>query len=51
MILMVVDLPAPFGPRKPWTVPRSTSRSSPSRAVVEPKRFINPPTEITAVMC
>ena len=29
---MVVDLPAPFGPRKPCTWPDSTARSRPSRA-------------------
>ena len=30
---MVVDLPAPFGPRKPKTSPRRTSKSMPSTAV------------------
>ena len=33
---MVVDLPAPFGPRKPCTWPCSTSRSRPSRAWTRP---------------
>ena len=30
---MVVDLPAPFGPRKPKNCPAATSRSIPSTAV------------------
>ena len=34
---MVVDLPAPLGPRKPWTSPGVTVRSSPSSARVAPK--------------
>ena len=34
---MVVDFPAPFGPRKPCTWPVGNSRSSPSRATVDPK--------------
>src|ERR671923_208286 len=29
---MVVDLPAPFGPRKPTTCPRSTEKLTPSTA-------------------
>src|SRR5699024_8057101 len=33
---IVVDLPAPFGPRKPWTSPGWTSRLSPSSARSEP---------------
>jgi len=36
---MVVDFPAPFGPRKPCTWPVCTSRSRPSRATVDPKDF------------
>src|SRR3954469_15317953 len=31
-ILMVVDLPAPLGPRKPKTSPAATSKSTPSTA-------------------
>ncbi len=33
---IAVDFPAPFGPRNPWTCPRCTSRSSPSKARVRP---------------
>ena len=33
---MVVVFPAPFGPRKPKTVPGSTARVSPSKARTEP---------------
>ena len=33
---MVVDLPAPLGPRKPKKDPRGTSRSTPSTAAFEP---------------
>src|SRR4051812_18794195 len=36
---MVVDLPAPFGPSSPTHVPWGTSRSSPSTAVIAPKRL------------
>src|SRR5262245_61025676 len=35
-ILMVVDLPAPFGPSGPATVPRWTVKLSPLRAVTSP---------------
>src|SRR4051812_11984414 len=31
---MVVDLPAPLGPRKPKKLPRGTSRSTPSTAAL-----------------
>ena len=33
---MVVDLPAPFGPRKPVTVPGRTSNDSPDTAGLPP---------------
>src|SRR5919109_3025159 len=36
---MVVDLPAPFGPRKPSTSPRSTANEMPSTARFGPKLF------------
>src|ERR671922_2759927 len=36
---MVVDLPAPFGPRKPSTSPRSTVNEMPSTARFGPKLF------------
>ena len=35
-IRMVVDLPAPFGPRKPKKQPRGTVRLSPSTAALLP---------------
>ena len=47
---MVVDFPAPFGPRKPWISPASTVRSSPSRAMVRPNRFCRPRVLITVLM-
>src|SRR5262245_51166516 len=39
---MVVDFPAPFGPRKPQRLPRGTSRSSSRTARVEPKDLLTP---------
>src|ERR1017187_1142871 len=36
---IVVDLPAPFGPRKPSTSPRSTENETPSTARLAPKTF------------
>ena len=45
---MVVDLPAPFGPRKPCTSPSATVRSSPSSARTEPKFFVSPWISIAA---
>ncbi len=42
----VVDLPAPFGPRKPCTSPVATSRSSPSRARAVPKVLTRADTEM-----
>src|SRR6185503_3033424 len=36
---MVVDLPAPLGPRKPSTSPRSTVNEMPSTARLGPKAF------------
>src|ERR1051325_2164340 len=36
---MVVDLPAPFGPRKPSTSPRSTRNEMPSTARFGPNVF------------
>src|SRR5262245_13020333 len=38
-IRMVVDLPAPFGPRKPKISPRDTSSETLSTAVKSPKRL------------
>src|SRR5262249_31549983 len=44
-MLMVVDLPAPFGPRKPNVSPDRTSKSMPRTASVSPYRFANPRTD------
>src|SRR4249920_3630882 len=41
---MSVVLPAPFGPRRPKTMPSGTSRSTPARAVVDPNRLTTPRT-------
>ncbi len=38
-IFMVVDLPAPFGPRKPSTSPVATWKDRSSTATREPKRL------------
>src|SRR5215467_6427270 len=37
---MVVDLPAPFGPRKPSTSPLPTSKETPSTARLGPKDLL-----------
>src|SRR5881275_2403738 len=39
-ILMVVDLPAPLGPRKPKTSPAATSKSTPSTATRSSYLFV-----------
>src|SRR5690606_35291518 len=39
---MVVDLPAPFGPRKPSTSPRCRRKLTWSTAVIGPKRLVRP---------
>ncbi|HEX3388417.1 MAG TPA: hypothetical protein VHT94_05200 [Streptosporangiaceae bacterium] len=41
-VLMVVVLPAPFGPTKPQTEPTGMARSTPSTTVRRPKRFVSP---------
>src|SRR3954470_8631807 len=38
---IVVDFPAPLGPRKPVTVPGFTTKSSPSTAVFSPYLLVN----------
>src|SRR5262245_59733402 len=43
---MVVVLPAPLGPRKPTTSPRSTSKVTPSMAITGPKYLVRFWTEI-----
>ena len=42
IIFMVVDLPAPFGPRKPSTSPFATVRLIWSTAVIDPNRLVRP---------
>src|SRR5262245_2814270 len=39
---MAVDFPAPFSPTTPWIVPRSTLRSTASRAWTSPNLLLNP---------
>src|SRR5439155_8882662 len=46
-IRMVVDLPAPFGPRNPVTWPGRTVKDSPSTATVRPYRLLRFCTSIT----
>src|SRR5438045_3062554 len=46
---MVVDLPAPLGPRKPTTCPLGTSKLISSTARVRPYSFVSLETDITAV--
>jgi hypothetical protein len=47
MTRIVVDLPAPFGPRKPVTFPGWTEKVRPSTASVEPNFLLRPSTSIT----
>ena len=44
---IVVDFPAPFGPRKPVIVPGFTENVRSSTASVEPNRLLSPTTSIT----
>jgi len=44
-------LPAPFGPRKPVTVPRSSEKLTPSTATSSPYRFISERQLATASRC
>src|SRR5664280_122112 len=46
-MLMVVDLPAPFGPRNANTSPSQTSKLIPSTAVNWPNRLVRSRTSIT----
>ena len=50
MSRMVVDLPAPLGPRKPRTCPRGTVRLMPSTALSVPKLLVSPCASISAVI-
>src|SRR5689334_13512535 len=43
---IVVVLPAPFGPRKPVTLPGSTPNVRSSTATLSPYRFVSPRTSI-----
>src|SRR3979409_309123 len=47
---MVVDLPAPFGPRKPVTMPGSTEQVRSSTARVRPNTFVRPGNSIIELM-
>jgi len=49
-ILMVVDLPAPLGPRKPKNWPGATERLTSSTAVKSPKRRVRPVVETAGVI-
>ena len=46
----MVDLPAPLGPRKPWTSPVATSRSSPSSARKSPNVLTRPEISIAGLL-
>jgi hypothetical protein len=48
IIRMAVDFPAPFGLRKPVTTPGSTTKLSPSTAVLSPYRLVKPS---ISIMC
>ncbi len=43
---MVVDLPAPFGPRKPVTTPGRTVKVSSSTTVLSPYLLVSPSSSI-----
>src|ERR1700755_2722455 len=47
---MVVDLPAPLGPRKPRTSPRSTAKVRSFTATFTPNAFVRFSTLITAFL-
>src|SRR5215471_3929223 len=48
IIRIVVDLPAPFGPRNPVTTPGRTTKSSPLTASLSPYRLLRFSTSIIA---
>ena len=48
IIRIVVDLPAPFGPRKPVTTPGRTVKVRSSTAVLSPYRLVSPCSSIMA---
>ena len=45
-IFIVVDLPAPFGPRKPTSAPAATSKLTPRTAWTGPKDLLSPTASI-----
>src|ERR1700733_8422068 len=47
---MVVDFPAPFGPRNPVTTPGFTTKLSPSTAALSPYRLVRPSISIICVL-
>ncbi len=49
-IFMVVDLPAPFGPRKPRTSPLATRKDTVSTAVNPAKCLVSPSISIGAAV-
>src|ERR1700734_2609859 len=51
IIRIVVDLPEPFGPRNPVTVPGATSKVSESTAVIRPYRLVRDLTVIIGPPC
>src|SRR6056297_1624812 len=46
---MVVDFPAPFGPRNPNTSPSSTDSDRPSTAATSPNCFVNSSISMTDI--
>ena len=51
IIRMVVDFPAPFGPRKPRTSPAATEKDTPFTAWNEPKSFFRFFTSSMTLFC
>src|SRR5919108_4274941 len=51
IIFIVVDFPAPLGPRNPSTSPRITFSETPSTALILPKLFLSASASINAVIC
>src|SRR6056297_2955813 len=48
-MLIVVDFPAPFGPRKPKTSPSSTVRSTPSKATTSSYSLRRPSSSMAVI--
>jgi len=46
---IVVDLPAPLGPKIPKDSPLATSKSMPATAVKSPKTLVNPRTDMSGL--